>query len=444
MFRNLIKFSFIAGAIALCAAAFGAEPTSQTSFNKGNAAAQNDGPPVFSSEEIAAMAGKLPINEMLSQPIVLSDAINSNVKLPSKFNWADVDGIDWMPPARNQGKCGSCWAHGPIAVMEALINIHKNNPAFDYDLSEQTIVSCGVGSCATGGIPDEVMTLLENDGAPDEACFPYLSTGETAVEGDCAQRCSNYATRGVKVIKAALKGWGRLYSLQPGSADYVELVKHYVYAAPVSASMIVFSDFHAYDGGVYDGDHGCDVSYFINSSGFGHVVTIVGWDDADGAWIVRNQWGSTWGENGYFRIKYGESCIGIYVNWLRIDETTIPGGSSDGDIDGADAGDCANAGELGCDEAAKTALKCGADLKWQAVKICPDNSFCKNGACEAYALPDGDESEIDGDVEPAITEDMKAYAEVDKTTCSGGNHATFLAILIVVCLYRNRKVFLKA
>ncbi len=57
-----------------------------------------------------------------------------------------------------------------------------------------------------------------------------------------------------------------------------------------------------------------------------HVVALVGWDDDDDCWIAKNSWDDDWGENGYFRIKRGTSCLGSFTaNWLRVDDTTIPG-----------------------------------------------------------------------------------------------------------------------
>ncbi len=41
----------------------------------------------------------------------------------------------------------------------------------------------------------------------------------------------------------------------------------------------------------------------------GHLVTLVGWDDTNQSWICKNSWGKDWGEDGWFRIKYGECGI---------------------------------------------------------------------------------------------------------------------------------------
>jgi C1A family cysteine protease len=64
-------------------------------------------------------------------------------------------------------------------------------------------------------------------------------------------------------------------------------------------TMLVYEDFIFYKGGVYKHVTGEQLG--------GHAITLVGWDDQDQAWIVRNSWGEGWGEEGYFRIAYSDS-----------------------------------------------------------------------------------------------------------------------------------------
>ncbi len=60
-----------------------------------------------------------------------------------------------------------------------------------------------------------------------------------------------------------------------------------------------------YTSGIFDSS---DCSTQIN-----HSITIVGWGVQNGVkyWIIKNSWGTGWGENGYFRIKRGVNMCGI-------------------------------------------------------------------------------------------------------------------------------------
>ena len=53
-----------------------------------------------------------------------------------------------------------------------------------------------------------------------------------------------------------------------------------------------------------------------------HSVLILGFDDHYKYWICKNSWGSHWGENGYFRIKYGESGIVPYAYGYDVGNVT--------------------------------------------------------------------------------------------------------------------------
>jgi len=81
---------------------------------------------------------------------------------------------------------------------------------------------------------------------------------------------------------------------------------------PVTVAVRSTSAFQAYNGGIFNS---------CSTGPVNHAVVIVGWDDAQGAngvWIIRNSWGTGWGEAGYMRIAYGCSSIGYaacYVDY---------------------------------------------------------------------------------------------------------------------------------
>lgn len=75
---------------------------------------------------------------------------------------------------------------------------------------------------------------------------------------------------------------------------------------PVIACFSVYDDFFAYRSGVYHHVYGERVG--------GHCVCCVGYDDSQTYWICKNSWGPEWGEQGFFRIQYGEAGID-HVMW---------------------------------------------------------------------------------------------------------------------------------
>jgi len=85
---------------------------------------------------------------IMSNPIEINDIeydFNSvNIEIvdtPIEFSWNNYNNIDYTTSAKNQGRCGSCWAFGALGVIESQINI-KENIDIDIDLSEQYLLSC--------------------------------------------------------------------------------------------------------------------------------------------------------------------------------------------------------------------------------------------------------------------------------------------------------------
>ena len=242
-----------------------------------------------------AFLGKPDLSE--SKLITLPQADN----LPDNFDWRDNSG-NWVTPVTNQGACGSCWDFSAVAQIEAWWKIHNANLDSMPDLSEQFILSCCEGGC-DGGWPHLALDYVKNNGIPSETCFGYLADDSVP----CDQVCPEWQNEAIKI-----PGWGYITL----DEILIENIKNAVLIHPVSVTFIVYSDFNSYSGGVYEHVHG-DVDG-------GHAVLIVGWDDELQCWICKNSWGPNWGENGYFRIKWGDCEMGQFSPFIWDEVITEP------------------------------------------------------------------------------------------------------------------------
>jgi hypothetical protein len=194
--------------------------------------------------------------------------------------------IDWSnndSPVKNQRYCGSCWAFAAIALVE---NLSDRN-----DLSEQELVSCVTGNDCNGGWYFDALKYVKNYGVSPESCYPYTSTN-----GNCSSKCSDPDYL-VKISN---------YTSEPGlwgEPANVNNIKAQLQNGPICVAMLVPEDgtFDYYSGGVYNYNGG-----YIPWGGNGHAVLIVGYNDSGQYFKVKNSWGSSWGESGYFRIAYDD------------------------------------------------------------------------------------------------------------------------------------------
>ncbi|MCX7838387.1 MAG: protease inhibitor I42 family protein [Anaerolineae bacterium] len=240
-------------------------------------------------------------------PVRVPESVNN---LPSTFNWATSDnylGAPKLTPIRNQGGCGSCWAFSTVAAFEGNIYIKDN---VSRDLSEQFLVSCnrdGWG-CNGGwwGHKYHYDTTIPNDpnpGAVYESTFPYVGYGAS---------CNAPYTRPYR-----LNNW--FYISGAWSIPSVEAIKNAIYQyGPVSVAVCAGPVFQNYRSGIYSTNE----SSYCGSDQINHAVNLVGWNDAENTWILRNSWGTGWGENGYMRITRGVSNIGLGASYVVYNGTT--------------------------------------------------------------------------------------------------------------------------
>ena len=255
----------------------------------------------ISSLEKTTISKEIPC-PCLNKPFRIDEPVDSCevyektlMNLPPSWDWRNVNGSDWTTPIKDQeqDKCGSCWAFGALAGLESDIKIWKNNPMLDVDLSEQYMLSCSPGSC-NGWYIDRTVKWIKTNGSITESCFEYEANDTIP----CEDKCADWRNMLIGV-DGYLKVAVNITAIQSALIQY----------GPLPATMNVYSDFYPnFTGGVYHYTNGTFV--------FGHVVTIVGYDTTgeEGYWICKNSWGSAWGEQGWFRIAFGQCKIenGVY------------------------------------------------------------------------------------------------------------------------------------
>jgi C1A family cysteine protease len=223
------------------------------------------------------------------------------VTMPS-FDWRQHNGVT---PVRDQGGCGSCW---DFAAHGALEGSYLINDGLTIDSSEQNSLDCNtVGDDCGGGWPSGAFEYMEKTGSAKETDYPYM-----AVRSNC--RTPNQPYR--------VLTWGYVGD-DDGVPSVEKLKEALLYYGPLAVCVNATAAFQSY-GGV-----GAVFNEFADGD-INHCVTLIGWDDAKQAWLIKNSWGTLWGdtcgfgqEHGYMWIKYGCNKIGYGAEWVVVQPASV-------------------------------------------------------------------------------------------------------------------------
>ncbi|KAK7342422.1 hypothetical protein VNO80_25373 [Phaseolus coccineus] len=202
---------------------------------------------------------------------------DSVTKIPATVDWRKRGAVTSI---KDQGTCGSCWAFSTVATIEGLHHITKGELV---SLSEQELVDCVRGDsdgCNGGYVEDAFEFLAKKGGIASERNYPYKG-----VTKSCKVKKESHGV-------AKIKGYEKV----PGNSEkaLLKAVAHQPVSAYVEAGG---SAFQFYSSGIFTGKCGTEID---------HSVTVVGYGKAgDGTkyWLVKNSWGTEWGEKGYIRMK---------------------------------------------------------------------------------------------------------------------------------------------
>jgi C1A family cysteine protease len=205
---------------------------------------------------------------------------------PSSIDWRQKGAVTSV---KDQGQCGSCWTFSSAGTMEGAWAISTGNL---LDLSEQQLVDCATGVTygshgCNGGQMEGADKYAIAYGMCSLSAYPYVS-GNTKTGGECkASTCSKVAH------------FSSCSDVKPN--DQISL-KGAVAMQPVSVAVQADSyAFQHYSSGVLT-DSKCGTA-------LNHGVLAVGYGTENGQkyWLVKNSWGSAWGDNGYIKIARTES-----------------------------------------------------------------------------------------------------------------------------------------
>lgn len=205
-----------------------------------------------------------------------SSTTRSLATLPTSVNWVTKGGVT---PVKNQGSCGSCYTFSSTGALEGLAFIKTGSLP---SLSEQQLVDCTNGGkylnngCNGGWMGSAFQYVIDNKGIASETAYAY-----TGALGTCK----------TTVAKTFTSVTSYSYVTQNSSTAMLTAIA----ASPVSVTVQASTSyFQLYKSGIFN-DTRCGTT-------IDHAVLAVGYNQTAGNYLIKNSWGTTWGESGYIRL----------------------------------------------------------------------------------------------------------------------------------------------
>ncbi|CAD8173139.1 unnamed protein product [Paramecium pentaurelia] len=196
---------------------------------------------------------------------------------------------DWsnITKVKDQGNCGSCWAFSAVGAVETLLTLKGVLPSNTW-LSEQQLVDCdrGTNNGCNGGFENLGISWAKKNGLTTSDKYPYVGKQQK-----CQISTGQYKPSGYQVVSAS-----NMYT----ALSY----------QPITVAVDA-SSWQYYKTGVFDK---CTLK------SLNHAVLATGFQE-DGVWIIKNSWGTGWGEKGYIRLPAQGNPCGVqnesYVAYLE-------------------------------------------------------------------------------------------------------------------------------
>ncbi|KAL1522128.1 hypothetical protein AB1Y20_021769 [Prymnesium parvum] len=260
---------------------------------------------------------------------------------PEAFDWRDVNGVNYVTSDVNQHipqYCGSCWIHGTVSALNDRIKILRRAKFPDVMLSRQALMNCvplaSAADAAARNLTSEqaatppgcmggdawmILDYMNRHAVPDESCQPY-----EARNGECsaAGTCRNCFPAGVPDSPVQGGCWPIASFFEYRIAEFgrvageLPMMKEIYSRGPITCTIAADMRFIFNYSEVVQQREGVYSDPRIHPySEVDHDISVSGWGVTAGGvkyWIVRNSWGTYWGDGGWFKMLRG-------VNELQIE-----------------------------------------------------------------------------------------------------------------------------
>lgn len=225
---------------------------------------------------------------------------------PSSVDWRNRWGTSWITGIRDQDPCEACWAFGATALVEAMVRIEH----CVWCVRSEGDVHDGLkAECGTCGSASNALDWVKSNGLADPQCYAWPAPGSrtSSYFNPQPQNCGGGSMIAPNYTQCSDRS-GRTvrldgYTTLGNTADQKNWLDQ---IGPLVVGMDIYSDFYAWSG----------TSPYIQSPSAtyqgGHVMLAVGYDDTLQCWIVKNSWGTGFGDQGYYLIGYGQCNIDYY------------------------------------------------------------------------------------------------------------------------------------
>ncbi|KAF4694082.1 hypothetical protein FOZ63_028676 [Perkinsus olseni] len=215
-------------------------------------------------------------------------------ELPKSVNYVTKG---WVTEVKNQGTCGSCWAFSTTGALEAL---HKNVSGELVSLSEQELIDCSTHyhnwGCM-GGWMNHSFLYVADHGLEAEKDYPYNSSKVppwTPPRAPCRKDSKKDVIKAHSISYVNVTAESRL-----------ALLAALAHVGPVSVRVNGGSKaFQHYGGGVLDSDCPPELNHGVLGVGYDMVAY-------KPYYLVKNSWGTEWGDKGYIKIAINNSTEGL-------------------------------------------------------------------------------------------------------------------------------------